>query len=121
MTEPQSAGDYDDRTTAAVESEELRVDIDHPRWAVKGGSKAKRLRYYLRTVNPNTVRDTLNALWEYREASSVTRPYPDLDDRVRAAFSRIVERFGGTPVAPEVSSAAPDQSQIAAATASSLV
>ncbi len=112
--------DFSNRTFAEFFREELRVDIDHPRWAVQGGSKAKRLRYYLRTANPNTVRDALNALWEYREASSVTRRYPDLDDRVRAAFSRIVERFGGTPVAPEVSSAAPDQSQIAAATASSL-
>ncbi len=45
----------------------------------------------------------------------------DIDDvRLRAAFSRIVERFGGTPLAPEVSSAAPDQSQIAPTTASSL-
>ena len=31
--------------------EELRVDIDDPRWAAQGGSKAKRLRYYLRQVN----------------------------------------------------------------------
>lgn len=58
----------------------------------------------MRTANPNTVRDTLNALWEYRETSSLTRDYPDLDDRLRTAFSRIVERFGGTPLGARRSS-----------------
>ena len=77
--------------------EELRVDIDDPRWAVHGGSKAKRLRYYLRQANRKTILDTLNALWEYREASSVTHNYPELGDTVRAAFFRIIERLGGTP------------------------
>ncbi len=37
--------DFSNRTFAEFFREELRVDIDHPRWAVKGGSKAKRLRY----------------------------------------------------------------------------
>ena len=111
---------FSNRTFAEFFREELRVNIDHPRWAVQGGSKAKRLRYYLRQANPNTVRDTLNALWEYREVSSMTHEYPELDHGVRAAFSRIVERFGGTPPAPEGSSAAPAPSQIDAATASSL-
>lgn len=112
--------DFSNRTYAEFFQEELRVDICDPRWAVQGGSKAKRLRYYLRQANPKTVRDTLNALWEYREASSVTHEYPKLDDRVRAAFFRIVGRFGGTPPAPRVSSAAPAPSRIDAATASSL-
>ncbi len=112
--------DFSNRTFAEFFREELQVDIYDPRWAVHGGSKAKRLRYYLRQANPKTVLDTLNALWEYREASSVTHEYPELDDKVRAAFSRIIERFGGTPPAPEVSSTASAQSQIDAATASSL-
>ena len=112
--------DFSNRTFAEFFREELRVDIYHRRWAVHGESKAKRLRYYLRQANPKTVLQTLNALWEYREASSVTHEYPELDDSVRAAFSRIIERFGGAPPAPEVSSTAPAQSRIAAATASSL-
>lgn len=112
--------DFSNRTFAEFFREELRVNIDHPRWAVQGGSKAKRLRYYLRQANPQTALDTLGALWEYREASSVTRDYPELDERVRAAFSRIFERLGGTPPASKVAPTAPTQSRIEAVTASSL-
>ena len=112
--------DFSNRTFAEFFREELRVNIDHPRWAVQGGSKAKRLRYYLRQANPQTALGTLSALWEYREVSSVTRDYPELDERVRAAFSRIIERLGGTPPASEVAPAAPAQSRIEAATTSSL-
>ena len=112
--------DFSNRTFAEFFREELRVNIDHPRWAAQGGSKAKRLRYYLRQANPQTALDTLSALWEYREASSVTRDYPELDDKVRAGFSRILERLGGTLPGSEVAPTAPAQSRIDAATASSL-
>ena len=95
---------FSNKTFAEFFREELQVDIDHPRWAVQGGSKAKRLRYYLRDVNPRTALDTLNALWEYREAISVTLEYPELDDGARAAFFRIIQRLGGTPPARNVSS-----------------
>ena len=112
--------DFLNRTFAEFFREELRVDIDDPRWAVQGGSKAKRLRYYLRQANRKTVLDTLNALWEYREASGVTHNYPELDDTVRAAFSKIIERLGGTPPTHEMSSTASAESRIDAVTASSL-
>ncbi len=111
---------FSNRTFAEFFREELRVDIDDPRWAVQGGSKAKRLRYYLRQANRKTVLDTLNALWEYREASSVTHNYPELDDTVRAAFFRIIERLGGTLPTHEMSSTAPAESRIDATAASSL-
>ncbi len=87
--------DFSNRTFAEFFQEELRVDVYHPRWAVDGESKAKRLRYFLRHANRKTVLDTLNALWEYREVSSVTHDYPELDDKVRVAFFRIIERLGG--------------------------
>lgn len=111
---------FTNRTFADFFLEELQVDIDHPRWAVQGDSKAKRLRYYLRHVSPRTALDTLNALWEYREAGSVTHPYPELDDGMRAAFFRIIERLGGTPPAPNVSFPASSRPRPDASTASSL-
>lgn len=37
--------DFSNRTFADFFREELRVNIDEPRWALQGGSKAKRLRY----------------------------------------------------------------------------
>ena len=95
-------------------------DSNDPRWAVQGGSKAKRLRYYLRHVNPRTALDTLNALWEYREASGVTHKYAKLDDGVRVAFFRIIERLGGTPPAREESSPTSRGPRLDASTASSL-
>ena len=89
-------------TFAELFREELGVDIDHPRWAVQGGSKAKRLRYYLRQADRQTALDTLNALWEYREASSINADYPELDDSVRTVFYRLIERLGGKPPEPVV-------------------
>ena len=112
--------DFSNRTFAGFFREELGIDIDDPGWAVYGESKAKRLRYFLQQGTPRTVLDTLNALWEYREVSSVTHEYPELDDRVRAAFFRIVARFGGTPPATGVSSSGSSPIAIDAAIASSL-
>ena len=112
--------DFSNRTFAEFFQEELRVDIYHSRWAVDGESKAKRLRCFLRQANRKTILDTLDALWEYREVSSATHDYPELDDKVLAAYSRIIQRFGGTPPAPEEFSTAPAQSQIDATVASAL-
>ena len=91
--------DFSNRTFAEFFHEELGVDIYDSRWEAQGGSKAKRLRYYLRRADRQTALDTLNALWEYREASSVTNEYPELDDAVRNAYFGIIERLGGK--APE--------------------
>ena len=100
--------DFSNRTFAEFFREEFDVDIDDPRWEVQGGSKAKRLRYYLRQADRQTALDTLNALWEYREVSIVTAAHPELDDSVRAAYFQIIERLGGKPPEP-VSSPAPHQ------------
>ena len=43
--------DFTDRTFAEFFRDELRMDIDDPRWALQGGSKAKRLYYFLRNAN----------------------------------------------------------------------
>ena len=85
------------RTFAQFFQDELNVDIYDPRWAAQGGSKAKRLRCYLRQADQRTALTTLGAPWEYREASSVTADYPELDDAVLAAYFRIIERLGGRP------------------------
>ena len=88
--------DFSNKTFAEFFLEELGVDIYDPRWAVEGESKAKRLRYYLRRADRQTALDTLNALWEYRETSSVTTEHPVLDDALHDAYFRIVGRLGGS-------------------------
>ena len=111
---------FSNRTFAEFFHEELSVDIDDPRWAVQGGSKAKRLRYYLRQANRQTALDTLNALWEYREASSVTAHYRELDDSERGAYFRIIQRLGGRPPEPVVPVATHGELRVDAATTSEL-
>lgn len=91
---------FSNRTFDDFFREELDVDIYDPRWEVQGGSKARRLRYYLCQADRQTALDTLNALWEYREVSSVTVNYPELDDSVRTAYFRIIERLAGKPPEP---------------------
>lgn len=111
---------FSNRTFAEFFHEELQVDIDNPRWAVQGGSKAKRLRYYLRQADRQTALETLNALWEYREASSVTYDYAKLEDSVRIAFFRIIERLGGKPPAHEVSNTTLSEPRVDEVASSSL-
>src|SRR3546814_14552421 len=57
---------FSDRTFAQFFAEELNIDIDDPVYARNGGSKAKRLRCFLQTVDKATVVRSLNSLWEYR-------------------------------------------------------
>ena len=111
---------FSNRTFADFFREELQVDIDHPRWEAQGGSKAKRLRYYLRQADRRAALDTLNALWEYRQISDVTYDYPKLDNTVRDAFFRILERLGAPPQSHAGSSTTPSQPSIDAGAASSL-
>ena len=99
---------------------ELGVDIDQPCWAVQGGSKAKRLRCFLRQADGQTALDTLNALWEYREASSITADYPELDDSVLTAYYRIIERLGGNPPEPVLPTATHREPRIDEAATSAL-
>ena len=112
--------DFSNRTFAAFFREELDVDIDDPCWEVEGGSKAKRLRYYLRQADRRTALDALNALWEYREVSSATADYPELDDSVRTAYFSIIERLGGRSPEPVVRAASHSRPRIDPSTASAL-
>lgn len=112
--------DFSNRTFAEFFREELGVDINDPRWEAQGGSKAKRLRYYLRQADHKAALNTLNALWEYREANSVTANYPRLEDTLRAAYFRIVERLGGKAPEPAAATAAPQEQPVDAATTSAL-
>ena len=88
---------FSNRTFSEFFAEELGVDIDQPRWSVDGGSKAKRLRTYLRQAGRQTALRTLQALWDYREASSLVVDHPAIGEDGRAAFFRIIERLGGSP------------------------
>lgn len=83
------------------------VDIDHQRYAVDGGSKANRLRRFLRTSTPPNTGRVLAGLLEHRLASGLEDLRPgDLE-----SYRRLVVRLGGT--APE----SPATAAVAAAAA----
>ena len=112
--------DFSNRTLADFFLEELGVDIYDDRWKAQGNSKANRLRCYLRQSDRHTALQALEALWEYREVSSVTADYLDLEDSVRTAYFRIIQRLGGTPPEPVAPVAAPPERRIDTAATSAL-
>jgi hypothetical protein len=58
---------FSDRTFSQFFREELAVNIYDPKFSQNGGSKAKRLRYFLQSTDKSLAAKALNALWEYRE------------------------------------------------------
>ena len=112
--------DFSNRTLADFFLEELGVDIYDDRWKAQGNSKANRLRCYLRQSDRHTALQVLEALWEYREASSVTADYLDLEDAVGPAYFRSIQRLGGTPPEPVAPVAAPPERRIDTAATSAL-
>jgi hypothetical protein len=87
---------FNDRSFATFFAEELNVNIDDPKWSQEGGSKGKRLRYFLRTVDSALAIRTLRALWEYRE---MFRNRERIKEEVENAHGRLLEvlaRLGDT-------------------------
>lgn len=105
--------DFSNRTFAEFFDEELGVNIDAPRYDAEGTSKAKRLRFFLKSCGPDVRVRTLLALWEYREAnrrrSRVEEQIPDAEKE----FNSLVERLGGkTPSAKKQASPSQATSKI---------
>lgn len=101
---------FSDRTFAQFFAEELNIDIDDPLYARNGGSKAKRLRCFLQTVDKPTVVRTLKALWEYREA---LRQRSEQADKVPNAHGRLLSLLNRLEGRPE-SAPSPGQAPIPA-------
>lgn len=87
--------DFSDRTFSEFFTSELHINIDDPRYSREGTSKAKRLRYFLKTSEPQVIVQTLLALWDYRETkrrrSGVAEQFPDAGNE----FYSLIARLGG--------------------------
>jgi hypothetical protein len=98
--------DFSDRTFASFFADELGVRIDDPTFRAEGTSKARRLRYFLRSATPSLRVKTLIALWEYRKAalrrSRIVESMPGSEDE----FWALVVRLGGNR--PESKTGVPD-------------
>lgn len=87
--------DFSDRTFAAFFAEELGVNIDDSKYATEGTSKAKRLRYFLKSCDSSARIRTLSALWEYREASRRRSRAEECVPGAESEFWELIERLGG--------------------------
>uniref|UniRef100_UPI003F27F2E4 hypothetical protein n=1 Tax=Rhizobium sp. F40D2 TaxID=3453141 RepID=UPI003F27F2E4 len=58
--------DFSDANFSDFFASELKINIDDPKYAVNGGSKGKRLRYFLQHCDDAIAVRTLSALWEHR-------------------------------------------------------
>lgn len=90
---------FTDRTFREFFARELGIDIDDPKFAQAGTSKAKRLRFFLQSSTQPTVLRALQALWEYREA---LRLHANEAERVSNAEQRmqaLLAKLGGRPAA----------------------
>jgi restriction endonuclease Mrr len=88
--------DFGDKSFAEFFDAELGVDIDNQRYHAEGGSKAKRLRYFLKITDAAVRIRTLRALWEYREATRQRRQQEDSVPNAAASFEELLTRIGGT-------------------------
>jgi hypothetical protein len=96
---------FSDRTFSQFFASELNIDIDAPQYRTEGTSKAKRLRCFLKNVNPTDVVRTLKALWEYRQAirasDQLADPVFNAEGRLFSLINRLEGRAGAaSPVGP---------------------
>jgi hypothetical protein len=100
--------DFSDRTFGDFFRDEVGVDIDEERYSEGGGSKGKRLRFFLQKESPARVGRALRALWTYRcdlpdhrlptaDDESIKRRYFEIVERVERSVDRprtdAIERF----------------------------
>ena len=93
--------DFNNRTFAEFFADELNINIDDNRWRVHGDSKAKRLRYFLRSNSASVIVRTLVALWNYRENNRKRSGKEDTIANAEDLFYDVIERLGGKRPAPK--------------------
>lgn len=89
--------DFSDRSFADFFASELNVNIDDPKFLANGGSKGKRLRYFLQTCDDATAVRALTTLWEHRceylARSGGKDPVVDAQSR----YQGLINRLSGSP------------------------
>ena len=88
---------FSDKTYATFFAEELKLNIDDPKYFKEGGSKGKRLRYFLRVSDNALAVKALKALWEYREALRVRNGEEEKIPNANGRLSELLARLGDTP------------------------
>lgn len=87
--------DFSNRTFSDFFRDELRINIDDPRFSIDGTSKAKRLRCFLHTAQNETAVRALLALWEYRNAIRRRAGRSETIANAEEEFGQLIESLGG--------------------------
>lgn len=104
--------DFSNRTFSTFFKEELGVNIDDPRFAADGTSKANRLRCFLNFSDQQTKVRTLRALWEYREADRRRNRAEETVIDAQGEFNRLIQRLGGSTSTQPLQAATLDRMKI---------
>ncbi|WP_271199497.1 restriction endonuclease [Methylopila turkensis] len=109
--------DFSDTSFADFFASELKVNIDDPKYAVNGGSKGKRLRYFLQSCDDATAVRTLAALWEHRweylARTGGKDPVVNAESRYQGLISRLSGRATPQASEPSANKGAVDKQTIA--------
>ncbi|KQT73224.1 hypothetical protein ASG51_22940 [Methylobacterium sp. Leaf465] len=109
--------DFSDNSFADFFASELKVNIDDPKYAVNGGSKGKRLRYFLQSCDDATAVRTLAALWEHRweylARTGGKDPVVNAESRYQGLISRLSGRATPQASEPSANTGAVDKQTIA--------
>ncbi|KQS69889.1 hypothetical protein ASG39_22145 [Rhizobium sp. Leaf371] len=109
--------DFSDASFSEFFASELKVSIGDPRYAVNGGSKGKRLRYFLQNCDDATAICTLTALWEHRSEylarSGSKDPVVNAETRYQGLINRLLGGAAPLPAAHSASAGTIDRQKIA--------
>lgn len=96
--------DFSDTSFAEFFASELEVNIDDPKFCANGGSKGKRLRYFLQHCDDPTALRVLAALWEHRceylARSGANDPVANADLRYQGLIDRLSGGVSPKPMQP---------------------
>ena len=84
---------FSDRTYAEFFADTLSLDIDAEEFHVEGGSKGKRMRFFLRSQPDDRVARLLSELWDYRADRLRTGLTPDDPAGMETRYKGIVARL----------------------------
>jgi hypothetical protein len=90
---------------------ELQVNIDDPKYAASGGSKGKRLRYFLQTCDDATAVRTLTALREHRGEYLARSGGKDPVANAETRYQGLISRLSGD-TAPQRPAASPQPTAV---------
>lgn len=89
--------DFSNRTFASFFRDTIGIDIDNDHWSQEGGSKGKRLIFFLRTGPEAKVLRVLKAIWIHRREMLLDRNEPDPIQESRGRLVRTMRKVGYVP------------------------